>query len=60
MAAFNTNGWPGGIVRAGTSQADAGMPMGVQVVARPWHDHVVIAALDFIERQSGGYRRPAL
>jgi amidase len=47
-------------VRAGTSQADAGMPMGVQVVARPWHDHVVIAALDFIERQSGGYRRPAL
>jgi amidase len=60
MAAFNTNGWPGGIVRVGTSQADPGMPLGVQVVARPWHDHFVIAALDFIERQSGGYRRPAL
>jgi fatty acid amide hydrolase len=28
----------------------AGLPVGVQVAARPWHDHVALAAMQVIER----------
>jgi amidase len=58
--AFNTNGWPAGVVRMGTSSKDPGLPLGIQVVGRPWQDHVVLAALAFIEQRSGGYRRPPI
>ena len=60
LGVYNSNGWPAGVVRAGTSTEDAGMPLGVQVIGRPWRDDQVIAALAYIERQLGGYRRPAL
>lgn len=60
LGVYNTNGWPAGVVRAGTSKDDPGMPLGVQVVGRPWREDQVIAALALIERESGGYRRPAL
>jgi amidase len=60
LGVYNTNGWPAGVVRAGISQEDPGMPLGVQIVGRPWRDDQVIAALAFVERQLGGYRRPAL
>ncbi|HEY0943704.1 MAG TPA: amidase [Opitutaceae bacterium] len=58
---YNTTGWPAGVVRAGTSTADPGLPLGIQVVAQPWRDDVVIAALGFIESQSGcGFVKPAI
>ncbi len=60
LGVYNSNGWPAGVVRAGTSNEDPGMPLGVQVIGRPWRDDQVIAALAYIERQLGGYRRPAL
>jgi amidase len=60
MGAFNTNGWPAGVVRAGTSAEDPGLPLGVQVVGQPWRDDVVIAALAHIESYGGGYRPPVL
>ena len=55
---FNLTGWPAAVVRAGTS-AD-GLPIGVQVVAPPWREDVVIAACQFIENTLGGYQRPSL
>ncbi len=58
--AFNVNGWPAGIVRVGTSTDDPGMPLGVQVVAQPWRDDIVLAAMAHIERRSGGYQKPSI
>ena len=51
---FSLTGWPVAVVRAGTS-AD-GMPLGVQVTARPWHDHVALAAAAAIEAALGGWQ----
>jgi amidase len=57
---FNSNGWPAGIVRVGTSQDEPGMPLGIQVVAQPWRDDIALAAMAHIERRSGGYQKPSI
>ena len=54
--AYNLTGWPGVVVRAGTS--DEGLPIGVQVVARPWREDVAFALARRIESALGGYRPP--
>ena len=38
--AFNLTGWPVVVLRAGTSPE--GLPIGIQIVARPWHEHVAL------------------
>jgi amidase len=48
-------GWPCAVVRAGSSGA---LPVGVQVVAGPWQDHVALAAAARIEDALGGWRPP--
>ena len=48
-------GWPCVVVRAGSSGP---LPIGVQVVAGPWQDHVALAAAAVIERALGGWRPP--
>jgi amidase len=53
---YNTTGWPAGVVRCATSTEAAGLPLGVQVVAQPWRDDVVLAALAMIEQQTGGWQ----
>jgi len=53
---FNITGWPATVVRAGTSPE--GLPIGVQIAAKPWHDHVTLAAAKLIE-QLGGWKPPA-
>lgn len=55
---YNTTGWPAGVVRAGTSTQEAGMPLGIQVVGQPWRDDVVLAAMAHIEKQTGGWQPP--
>jgi amidase len=50
-------GWPAATVRCGTSPE--GLPVGVQVVARPWRDDVALAAALHLERELGGFRPPA-
>jgi amidase len=60
LGVYNTNGWPAGVVRAGTSDDGTGLPLGVQVIGRPWHDHVVIAGMMHIETLTGGFRKPPL
>jgi amidase len=54
--AYNMTGWPAAVVRAGTSPK--GRPIGVQVVGRPWQEHVVLALASEIERRIGGYLPP--
>ena len=55
---FSVAGWPAATVRCGTS-AD-GLPIGVQLVARPWRDDVALAAALAVERALGGWSAPAL
>jgi amidase len=53
---YNLTGWPAVVVRCGTSRE--GLPIGVQVIARPWHDHVALAVASFLEKALGGYQPP--
>jgi amidase len=45
-------------VRGGTSPE--GLPIGVQVVTRPWHEDVALAVAQQLERVLGGWQRPPL
>ena len=58
MGAFNGNGWPAGVVRAGQSADLPTLPLGLQIAAPPWREDLVLAALTHIERCSGGYQPP--
>ena len=60
LAEYNTTGWPGGVVRAGTSTAEPGLPMGIQVVGQPWREDNVLAALSYIESKTGGWQKPPI
>jgi amidase len=53
---YNLTGWPSVVVRAGTSEQ--GLPIGVQVVARPWQEHVALAVARRIEESLGGWQVP--
>lgn len=57
---YNTTGWPAGVVRAGTSTDEPGLPLGIQLVAQPWRDDVVLAAMAYVERQTGGWQMPSI
>lgn len=58
MTTFAMTGWPVCVVRAGTSPE--GMPIGIQIVGRPWRDDVVLAVGAFLEKQLGGWKPPKL
>lgn len=55
---YNLTGWPVAVVRAGTSAE--GLPIGVQIAARPWREDVALAVAQCIETVLGGYRPPQL
>jgi len=55
---YNLTGWPGVVVRGGTSPE--GLPIGVQVVARPWREDVALAVAQHIEIVLGGWQRSPL
>jgi len=57
-SAYNVAGWPAAVVRAGI--APSGLPIGVQIVGRPWMEHVVLAAAAHIEAQTGGWQKPPI
>jgi amidase len=57
---YNTTGWPAGVVRAGTSTEEAGLPLGIQLVGQPWRDDVVLAAMAHVEKQTGGWQLPPI
>ena len=56
--AYNLTGWPGAVVRGGTSPE--GLPIGVQVVARPWREDVALALAKYLESALGGWQPPNL
>jgi amidase len=50
----NLTGWPTATVRVGTSPE--GMPIGVQVSARPWREDVALALVAHLETVFGGWK----
>ncbi len=54
---YNVAGWPAGVVPVGASTS--GLPVGVQVIAGPWREDRVLAALAYLERELGGWQPPA-
>jgi amidase len=54
--AHNLTGWPTATVRIGTSPE--GLPLGVQVTARPWREDVALALVQHLERTFGGWKMP--
>ena len=52
--AYNFTGWPGAVVRCGTSPE--GLPINVQVVAQPWREDVVLAVAKQLEEVFGGWK----
>jgi Asp-tRNA(Asn)/Glu-tRNA(Gln) amidotransferase A subunit family amidase len=56
VQAYNLLGLPVTVVRAGTSPE--GLPIGVQVIGRPWDEERTLAAAATIEAAMGAYLRP--
>jgi len=55
---YNLTGWPGAVVRGGTSPE--GLPIGVHIVARPWREDVALAVAQYLETTFGGWEAPSL
>jgi amidase len=55
---FSLTGWPCVVVRAGTSPE--GLPIGVQIVARPWREDVALVVAQHIETALHGWQRPPI
>ena len=53
---YNLTGWPSATVRIGTSPE--GLPLGVQVAARPWREDVALALVAHLEKTFGGWKMP--
>ena len=55
---FNLLGNPGTVVPVG--QSPEGLPIGVQIVGRPWEEELVLAVAGEVERECGGFREPPI
>ena len=55
---YNLTGWPAAVVRGGT--ASNGLPIGVQIAARPWREDVALAIAQRLETAMGGAVRPPI
>ena len=55
---YSLTGYPCAVVRAGTSAE--GLPIGIQLVARPWREDIVLAVAQLLEDALGGWQRPSL
>ena len=55
---FNLTGWPGVVIRGGTSPE--GLPIGVQIVSRPWREDVALAIAKYLEKAFGNWQRPSI
>jgi len=53
---FNLLGTPAAVVPVG--QSAEGLPIGVQIVGRPWEEELVLALAGEVERECGGFRKP--
>lgn len=55
---YNLTGWPVLTVRCGSSEE--GLPIGIQIVAKPWHDSVALMIGQKLETLLGGWQKPIL
>jgi amidase len=53
---YNLTGWPAAVVRGGTSPE--GLPIGIQVIGRPWQEETVLAVASYLEQVLGGWKMP--
>lgn len=53
---FNLLGWPACTVRCGESTT--GLPIGLQIAAKPWQDYIALDVAEFLEQQLGGWQMP--
>jgi amidase len=51
---YNLTGWPAAVVRCGESAS--GLPIGVQIAARPWREDVALAVARRLEQELGGWK----
>lgn len=51
---YNLTGWPAAVVRCG--QTAAGVPIGVQIAARPWREDVALRIAAHLESVYGGWQ----
>lgn len=54
----NMTGWPAAVVRCG--QSATGLPIGIQVAARPWREDVALLIARRLEDLLGGWQTPPL
>jgi Asp-tRNA(Asn)/Glu-tRNA(Gln) amidotransferase A subunit family amidase len=55
---FNLLGAPAAAVPVGKS--NEGLPIGVQIVARPWQEELVLAVSEIVEKACGGWQEPSI
>jgi amidase len=55
---YSLTGYPCASVRCSTS--GDGLPIGAQIVARPWREDVALAAAMAVETALGGWQAPAV
>jgi amidase len=55
---FNLLGFPAAVVPIG--QSHEGLPIGVQIVGRPWEEEMVLTVAAAMEQQCGGFRPPPI
>lgn len=55
---FNLLGTPAVVVPVGKSSE--GLPIGLQIVARPWEEEIVLSVAAALEEQCGGWQRPPI
>ena len=57
-SAYNLTGWPSTVVRAGTTEN--GMPIGVQILSRPFREDHCLALAKWLESRLGPFKFPAI
>lgn len=55
---YNLLGWPATTVRCGTSQL--GLPLGMQIAAKPWDDGVTLGLAKHLQTVFGGWQAPSV
>ncbi|HKR83100.1 MAG TPA: amidase family protein [Terriglobales bacterium] len=55
---FNLLGMPGMVVPM--TKSNEGLPIGVQIVARPWQEEIVLSISEILECERGAWQLPAL
>lgn len=55
---FNLTGWPGAVIRGGTDEA--GLPIGLQIVSRPFREDHCLAVAGWLEQRLGAFPGPAI